>query len=368
MTIATKNGRVILTAASLVAGNCPCCKKPCGSQSNSGGAGVTVETYDFPEEEGDVQFTYQAFSAKDRFTVYSGEQTFFDTEEPVSGGATVSFFKPFGVTTISVRVEGPSGTAWNYTIGCPQVGACCNGTTCSVKPQSQCDASAGEVFKGVGTFCDPNPCFPCSCLAGDGHELPQIISVYITSPIVGMMTIGRPECEAVARSHAEAILQNTTWTLPLASQIQNGLFYRMPFCGTGFPYCATDCPGRISPSGSAEFAHRISVFCDGTASVPASQGLDITSFVPCPLVRDLGSVNYFYRVDISSPQGWVYEQNHPVCDGWKTIFSLASSPVSGTVFVNTNLSGCRPDDTFPWDSFSFTGTLVYEAVYANPLP
>ena len=37
-------------------------------------------------------------------------------------------------------------------------GACCNGTTCSVKPQCQCDAAAGEVFKGVGTVCSPNPC------------------------------------------------------------------------------------------------------------------------------------------------------------------------------------------------------------------
>jgi hypothetical protein len=39
-------------------------------------------------------------------------------------------------------------------------GACCNGTTCSVKPQCQCNAAAGEVFKGVGTVCDPNPCNP----------------------------------------------------------------------------------------------------------------------------------------------------------------------------------------------------------------
>lgn len=34
-------------------------------------------------------------------------------------------------------------------------GACCNGTTCSVKPQCQCNAEAGEVFNGVGTTC---PC------------------------------------------------------------------------------------------------------------------------------------------------------------------------------------------------------------------
>jgi hypothetical protein len=36
-------------------------------------------------------------------------------------------------------------------------GACCEGTTCSVKPACQCQG-AGQVFKGVGTVCTPNPC------------------------------------------------------------------------------------------------------------------------------------------------------------------------------------------------------------------
>lgn len=48
--------------------------------------------------------------------------------------------------------------------GCCEEGACCNGTTCSVKPQSQCNAAAGEVFKGVGTVCSPNPCIGSCCL------------------------------------------------------------------------------------------------------------------------------------------------------------------------------------------------------------
>jgi hypothetical protein len=52
-------------------------------------------------------------------------------------------------------------------------GACCNGTTCSVKPQCQCNAAAGEVFKGVGTVCSPNPCFPCGC----GPSELQLITV-----------------------------------------------------------------------------------------------------------------------------------------------------------------------------------------------
>jgi len=41
-------------------------------------------------------------------------------------------------------------------------GACCEGTTCSVKPQCQCQGT-GKTFKGVGTVCTPNPCgFSCN--------------------------------------------------------------------------------------------------------------------------------------------------------------------------------------------------------------
>jgi hypothetical protein len=38
-----------------------------------------------------------------------------------------------------------------------QEGACCEGTTCTVKPQCQCQGT-GKTFQGVGTVCTPNPC------------------------------------------------------------------------------------------------------------------------------------------------------------------------------------------------------------------
>jgi hypothetical protein len=41
-------------------------------------------------------------------------------------------------------------------------GACCEGTTCTVKPQCQCQG-AGKTFKGVGTTCSPNPCLTGAC-------------------------------------------------------------------------------------------------------------------------------------------------------------------------------------------------------------
>jgi hypothetical protein len=63
---------------------------------------------------------------------------------------------PSGVTTTG-------RTSYTTEADCLQAckeGACCEGTTCSVKPQCQCQG-AGKVFKGVGTTCSPNPCVPC---------------------------------------------------------------------------------------------------------------------------------------------------------------------------------------------------------------
>ncbi len=76
-----------------------------------------------------------------------------------------------------------------------KAGACCEGTTCSVKPQCQCQGT-GKTFKGVGTTCSPNPCLCCNdgcnpksgsncswcwCLCGDGAATyPRFINVTIS--------------------------------------------------------------------------------------------------------------------------------------------------------------------------------------------
>jgi hypothetical protein len=43
-------------------------------------------------------------------------------------------------------------------------GACCQGTTCSVRPQCQCQGT-GQTFHGVGTTCNPSPCCQDSAVA-----------------------------------------------------------------------------------------------------------------------------------------------------------------------------------------------------------
>jgi len=102
-----------------------CCRKKCGTTTNSGGAGTTITAYDFPYIDGQVKFDYQTYSVPDEIIVYNTEneqEIYFETGGPVGtrGEKTIYFYKPEGVTSITVKVIGPSGTAWYYTIGCPE--------------------------------------------------------------------------------------------------------------------------------------------------------------------------------------------------------------------------------------------------------
>jgi hypothetical protein len=71
-------------------------------------------------------------------------------------------------TTLPSGVTATGRTGYRTEAECNQAckeGACCEGTTCSVKPQCQCQG-AGKTFKGVGTTCTPNPCGRCGCTTG----------------------------------------------------------------------------------------------------------------------------------------------------------------------------------------------------------
>lgn len=57
-------------------------------------------------------------------------------------------------------------------------GACCEGTTCTVKPQCQCQG-AGKTFKGVGTTCANNICETCRA-CGDG-VLPNTVTLVVSN-------------------------------------------------------------------------------------------------------------------------------------------------------------------------------------------
>nr|WP_043661837.1 hypothetical protein [Nocardia thailandica] len=97
----------------------------CNNSTKSGGEGVTTtihqlgtagptrfvlvyETYDVPDR---IQVFYQGAQIHD--TGYVGDQINQGT------GSTVVAVPAGAATSVTVRVTGPSGTKWDYTVRCP---------------------------------------------------------------------------------------------------------------------------------------------------------------------------------------------------------------------------------------------------------
>ncbi|MFD3704038.1 hypothetical protein ACFWUP_12885 [Nocardia sp. NPDC058658] len=97
----------------------------CNNSTKSGGEGVTTtihqlgtagptafnlvyETYDVPDR---IQVFYQGAQIHD--TGYVGDQINQGT------GSAVVTVPAGGATSVTVRVTGPSGTKWDYTVRCP---------------------------------------------------------------------------------------------------------------------------------------------------------------------------------------------------------------------------------------------------------
>lgn len=106
-------------------------------------------------------------------------------------------YQPEGVPAGYVPIGSGSFATEAECLEACKEGACCNGTTCSVKPQCQCNAAAGEVFKGVGTVCSPNPCGDCPCPDGSRVMLPDAIELTFAvgslTPAPGRFALSGPE-------------------------------------------------------------------------------------------------------------------------------------------------------------------------------
>jgi hypothetical protein len=97
----------------------------CNEQTTAGGAGVTTTIHELGVAgPTSFLFEWEAFGVPDQFEViYEGaviHNTGFvgDFGGEGTGSATVNV--PAGsATTVTVRVTGPAGTAWNYTVNCP---------------------------------------------------------------------------------------------------------------------------------------------------------------------------------------------------------------------------------------------------------
>ena len=94
----------------------------CGNTADSGGEGVTIKNVVVPTAAGNINFDYDAYTIPDAFKAEANGVVYVDTGS-ISRAGTASFCKPAGVTSVIVTVTGPSGTAWEFTLGCPS-GAC----------------------------------------------------------------------------------------------------------------------------------------------------------------------------------------------------------------------------------------------------
>ena len=93
-----------------------------------------------------------------------------------------------------------------------QEGACCEGTTCTVKPQCQCQGT-GKVFKGVGTVCTPGAC-KCCCINGGQTSQQSDEQCVASGGIVRNYVCGKP-----APSSILLTLSLTNYTTTLTNNV-----------------------------------------------------------------------------------------------------------------------------------------------------
>ena len=173
---------------------------------------------------------------------------------------------PGGVTT-----TGRTGYATEADcLNACKEGACCEGTSCTVKPQCQCQG-AGKVFKGVGTVCDPNPCLCCD--NGEIHPSSLILEITSVDWVTGSNSLSFPLVG--------------TYALPFDGCISYGdsFFTNSQICYTAANSCFAGCVKKLS----ILVTTRISSFqvdfgvCDYDATpngVRVSQGGEVWGYIP----------------------------------------------------------------------------------------
>lgn len=139
-------------------------------------------------------------------------------------------------------------------------GACCEGATCSIKPQCQCQG-ANQVFEGVGTTCTPNPCNPSSGACCCCVEIEAFMPFPATSEALALFF-----CQI---QYDTLIAQGVTPCKECrAHAVDNEI---SPFSASlGAPFC-------VPSSGGAED-------CDCVSQLPAGRSHELLSFAanePC---------------------------------------------------------------------------------------
>ena len=94
--------------------------EPCGLATASGGEGVTVNEHNLGQPSGTFNFAWDAFGVPDQFEVLYEDTTLLNTGV-ISGAGSQDLTYSGESTKVTVRVTGSeAGTAWDYTLSCPQ--------------------------------------------------------------------------------------------------------------------------------------------------------------------------------------------------------------------------------------------------------
>jgi hypothetical protein len=248
-------------------------------------------------------------------------------------------------------------------------GACCNGTSCSVKPQCQCDAAAGEVFKGVGTVCSPNPCLPCGC-ENTPVSATFSISGYSANSFSGLGGFRNPiqadeACVAQQSGELASLANTITHTVPFVPEVFFG--------GVQGFRCVLSGTTSISDNGYETADINMTLLCTGAATLSGGIvakyfSLDESFSTECPLGTP-GYPDYGY-VWVEYGGGQI--QFPPVC------YQNSMTPRdigTGWSYAGSQIRRCLlPGSAFFCqarlvnDGILALGTMTVTLNYTNPLP
>ena len=257
---------------------------------------------------------------------------------------------------------------------CCNAGACCEGTSCSVKPQSQCQGT-GNTFMGLGTTCSADRCLVCGCVSRS--SAPQKLYarfsefsnfVYATSSF--NLNPPRP---SDAESAAAQWLNTTVVEIPATINLETAeVTYATQGCVAGYAN------GSFLPCTGCDPLFRAPIL-DGAGTV----GPGIMIIFPCAGGFVLPTYNFF---GVQPPRWWVGPAigcEPSGLGGWITEIEILFSSTqnqrnwcsiaqgatpSFTLNAQTSFMRVRPNNFFVDTRYTYTGSGGTVSLSTNPLP
>lgn len=271
---------------------------------------------------------------------------------------------PSGVTTTG-------RTSYKTEVECNQAckdGACCEGTSCSVKPECQCQGT-GKTYKGQGTTCTPNPCL-CCCEFGvmlldgplDYTTCTAINNMKVSDCLVSPLVIS---VSGVTDASVPGDPSFPSFPYEPLSFANNSFTTYQRCADTGIIY---DNPTNSLGAGLYIFSSQLSVYARftpsyefyGTSTNRCSNG-SVRLIVKITLERiyKMGSYNMPYRL--------LYEGSHKgVCESLDSYSSVADMLAGKSVTMTCD--GAFTYEGSPRVAYAAEPQTITVSFAANPLP